>query len=405
MPPQPAPRSNSNALEYRMSRLGRLWLGACGIGCIGVGLWFLSMAMLPQTPLWGIGVKLGIAAFALFLAWGGSYCVLGVLRWKTLLWDDRIAHVGVITTRNLHRSEVRGYRLLQGREGLVLQLFPADDAQKPMNVAIGRLDPHLQTWIAGLPDLDARDHRQGEWELYARPDLGSTPEARRKTLERYARFASAANVVGWLIPIWAWLFPWPRDLALAVSALVPLAGGAAVAASRGVLTLGEKTRSEPRPGLIGVMFAGLGIVIRAMLDLHLVDWVPSLMLGAALGVLLTGLARRADPKALEKPAVAALFCFAASAYGWGLIAEADTRFDTGAPQVYRTRVLDKYSSVGERHTSWNLQLGPWGPSKTDEAQDVGRAVYDRLNKGDEACVRLYRGALKIRWFIVDRCAA
>jgi hypothetical protein len=43
--------------------------------------------------------------------------------------------------------------------------------------------------------------------------------------------------------------------------------------------------------------------------------------------------------------------------------------------------------------------------RTAETEDVGRRVFDRLNKGDVACVRLHQGALGIRWFEVDRCVA
>jgi hypothetical protein len=387
-----------------MTRAGQLWLSACGVGCGGIGAWMLGITFFPQTPPMDLPVKLILAGFGAFLIWAGVYCAVGAWRFKTLFWPDRVSQVNAFATRTLHRVEVKGFRVQRGRGGAVLVLFPIEEGRQILRLAVGQLDAPLQRWLSGLRDLDQADHAAGERELLARTDLGATPELRRAAVERWRRPAQIANALGFVIPAWAWLFPRPFDLALSVCALAPLAAIGLVAASRGVVTLGETSRSEPRPGVPGLLFAGFGIMIRALLDLHLIDWSLSLALGAATGAIFTVIARRVDPHALSGRVAVGFLWLAASAYAWGLVAEANSLFDRAAPQTFRTRVVDKYESAGERHTSWNLTFAPWGPVKTQGAEDVGRRVYDRLNKGDIACVSLHPGALRIRWYEVDRCA-
>lgn len=91
-----------------------------------------------------------------------------------------------------------------------------------------------------------------------------------------------------------------------------------------------------------------------------------------------------------------------SVYPWGGLTLANALLDHGAPEVFRVAVRGKHVSEG-KHTSWNLELDPWGPVTERKDVDVGPRLYGAVSMGDRVCVALHPGALGTRWYVVRRC--
>ena len=79
-------------------------------------------------------------------------------------------------------------------------------------------------------------------------------------------------------------------------------------------------------------------------------------------------------------------------------------FDRAKPVEFRTKTLSKHVSSG-KHTSYDVELSPWGPKRAAEDVDVGRKLYGQIQVGQTVCVYVWPGALKIRWFEVETCPA
>ena len=81
-----------------------------------------------------------------------------------------------------------------------------------------------------------------------------------------------------------------------------------------------------------------------------------------------------------------------AAYSLGDVGEANALFDHSQLSVFRSQVMSKYVTSGKT-TRYHLRLAPWGPHDEPSDVTVPYTLYDRLQPGNQACVRLHQGAL------------
>jgi hypothetical protein len=381
---------------------------------IGMSVMAAFVSVMGAVFIWGalryFGSPPNPTGKTLMLVIGAAFVALGALvavgawRWKTLYWSDRITSVGLFYTQTLLKAEISGYRLITPSRGRpMLKLFSKGLNRTAMLVTMYRNDPAFSAWYRSLTDLDAVDRAAREKALMADTHLGATPDERRATLKRMSRISHVANGAGWAILLWAWLFPQPYALVMTLSALAPLVAIGLVRWSQGAMTLGEASRTDPRPGLAGLMFGGYGLVLRAVLDLHTLDWIGALI-GALVVAAVASTASRwaAGAQTKVKPVTLVLYFVATFAYGWGLVLEADRILDRAPAHVYPTQVTDMHISSG-KHTSYDITLAPWGPTRGQDGVDVGRPLYQQMHVGETVCPVLHPGALHIRWWEVGLC--
>ena len=99
--------------------------------------------------------------------------------------------------------------------------------------------------------------------------------------------------------------------------------------------------------------------------------------------------------------LAGMVCLAG--YAFALFTALDEQFDHAAPQVIRRQVLDKHHTASRAGIDNDATLESWGWTSSNPTMEVGPAVFDRLSKGGEACIRLHRGYLGAEWFEVTAC--
>ncbi len=187
--------------------------------------------------------------------------------------------------------------------------------------------------------------------------------------------------------------------------LAPLVAVGVVFWSRGVITIGQNPRHDPRPAVFGLFFAGFGVLVRAIYDFSVLDWMVVLPIAAVVSLVLTGVAYRADTKALSTPITLFVLWAICLGYGWGVAVEANALFDRAAPQEFQVQVNGKHISYGRRHTNYDLELAPWGPRTGGSSVDVGSRIYGQVSVGDNVCIALHPGAFKVRWWKVRVCGA
>ncbi len=372
----------------------------CAAGALGIAAWFVLAEAAPA--LWAAAVALaamtGCAAGAVLLTLGG-------FRWATALTDRRIGTLGIFKVRTMARRDVAGFRENPTQYGMrSVRLFSSRSGIKPLTVALNRPDERLLAWFYELPDLNCIDLEAAADALLARQDLGATPVARAVRLRRFQRIAAFADLGGYALALWGFIAPTPYGLVIALLAAAPLAGLALIMWSRGAITI-EPNTADPRPGLAGLFFmAPMVLGLRALLDCQVVDW-RGVIIAAAVVAAVAGAAfawRKAHAGPWAKLGTGISAAFVAAFLTWGTVVEADVMLDTSPVQKFRPLILDKTVVTGKR-TSYKLKLEPWGPYAEAADVDASREVYDAVEVGVPACIRLHGGALGVRWFSVRPC--
>jgi len=56
--------------------------------------------------------------------------------------------------------------------------------------------------------------------------------------------------------------------------------------------------------------------------------------------------------------------------------------------------------VKGKATTYELELGPWGPIPKRNKLRVGLATFNPIRRGDVVCLTLKRGALGVNWYYI-----
>lgn len=206
---------------------------------------------------------------------------------------------------------------------------------------------------------------------------------------------------GRLLAYWGILFPEPYGLCVAALAAAPLLGVLLAPWFEGRTGLNV---AEGRPsGTAGLIFpAAVVLALRGLLDLHVLDLLPALLVGGVLAGVFATLVVWATGEEVETWRVAT-FSVLAFGYGYGLAVEANA-LTTGARPVYvRTQVTDTWTSGSSRNPTYRLTLaGPLYPGVPDSVEVDGDFL--RANPvGSEVCVKIYRGRFGWRFWEVGYC--
>jgi hypothetical protein len=390
---------------YTPSPWAKAGLVVCGLFGVAMAIGCVAWVVWRPEPFWVLGLKAFIVGVGAFMGFAGLYTGACAFLAKNIITAHEITRQDFLKRKTIRKSTIVGYRIINVENNFSRVRFQTRGAdRKHFDILLIRPDEKLMSWISSLTDLDEVDRQKAEAKLLADSSLGETVQARRGRLARFKRIAQVANWLGIAILGWSWFWPKPYALAVAASAIAPIAALALIAWSRGAIAF-EKAKADMRPDLSGLFFAGMILGLRALLDVNLVLWSDAI-LPAGVIALAAYLIQRSLPLGERIGGFAVNFLTVGLClyYGWGAAIEANMLRDQGATKVFKTRVLSKRISGG-RSTSYYLELAPWGPrAKADEVSTV-RATYDRFKPGDPVCVYLYPGALNIRWFELGTCPA
>lgn len=393
------------APDYPRTYLVRLWARGLLIivGCLaiagGVGL-YLTSARGPAG--FEMPALLVIVVFVLF----GVCLLAAVWRSKVVLTQDAIEVHGLFTVRRLARSEIAGRRLLRVNYGqTVTEIVPNTEGVKPLKFSSSSMqtDRVLDSWLGALPDLDARETQAFEAAIASDPELGQTPEERLAHLARARKLASAFNAVTFVVSMWGFFYPRPYSAALLTAALLPWAAILLVAKSGGLYRL-DTQRNDVRPNVAAALYMpGFVLLMRAVLDVGVLDWERALIYGALAAVVMGWAALMSDPT-LRARRAAALALFALSCtYGYGAVVLGNFELDRAPDTEYRVAVLARHVSRGSRSTTYYLTLAPWGPRTEPKDVSVSWTLYNRTPSGGTVCVHQGPGALDISWYVIRAC--
>lgn len=386
---------------YRTPRWSRLVFGGLGAVLVAGALAGIGYAVLGRPdgePLVWLGLCGGLVAL-------GAYLIAALQVERIVLHPDRIELVELGRgLRSLRRDEIVGWRLVPLQYGLSqLVVVPRGQDRRPVKVtSFSAAQAARDPWFAGLPDLDALDRARAEAELLRSEALGADEGERRASLAWAGRIAWTLRVAAFALCGWGWFAPRPYLAAVGALAALPVIAVAVALAGHGRYGL-EGRREDLRPELLTpILFPGVVLGLRALLDLHLVDQRP-LIPWTALGTLgLVALLLAADASLRRRWWMGLLMASLLAAHPWATAAQANVLLDRTPGQPFEVPVIDKQISRG-KVIQHQLQLAPWGPVAAPERVDVEAALYEVVEPGGTVCVELHGGALGARWFSVARC--
>jgi hypothetical protein len=392
------PRTYQSSLGYRLLLIS---LGALLAAGSLLGLWYFGTGQEATSPQ-GTLILL-VVCLAFFLL--GAYLVVAMLKSKIILTADAIELHEPFVTKQLLRSQIAGWRVIPTQYVPTLEFTPRDPHAKKLKFAFTiKSDAAFQSWLATLRNLDAEELAESRAELETNQELGFTEEQRSDRLASAANCAKYLNFITYAAAAWGWFYPQPYSAAILVCSVLPLAAIFLGLRAKGVYQF-DGRRNDVRPSLaLPVIVPGAVLSIRALYDLSLLHWQKLVAPVLFVTIVLTAFIASADPSiARRRWPLLAIFLLSAF-YGAGATTLANALLDRSEPQIYETKILHKHVSTG-RHTSWELELAPWGPQNQSAEVSVPRTLYNSVQPGDIVCIQYHPGTLKIPWYLVALCPA
>jgi len=215
------------------------------------------------------------------------------------------------------------------------------------------------------------------------------------------RLSTILAVFGLLVVFWGLLYPHPYVLIIAILAALPWIAAEIVRRSAGLFRI-DSPRNDAHP-TVAIAFIAPGMVLaaRSLLDFNTVYSWAVLWFAIGIGVPLFLAAYAVDPSVRAKPAtLVAIFLFSI-AYGFGSAMQTNTMLDRSTGTTYTASVEGKRVLRG-RITTWELELGAWGPRTKLNRVRVTRATYNAIKRGDTVFLALKPGALGVHWYVMHR---
>ncbi|SPE42861.1 conserved membrane hypothetical protein [Candidatus Sulfopaludibacter sp. SbA3] len=365
---------------------------AAGIACPLAAYYFTNGAVALLLAATGVA----LAAFAIAV----------LLRRRIVLHRDSIEVHTATGNRAFAHAEMQGWKTTQTELGPRISLLPRDPLQSHITIdeQFFQLDEAFWVWIVKLPNLDINERAQSREEILGNPDYGATPDERKLTLARAIQLAQSANLAALILSYWAFLYPRPYALLMALCLVFPWLAILATARSRGLVRLG-RDRLRVRPSLmLAIQVPGLAAFALAFPAHKMLRWQEAIAPAVVLGLLLFAAAAAADSRLRKRGSDWGWILALTLPYGCGAELEANALLDHSQPAIHQATVIRKRIVPG-RYREYQLQLTPWRPVQQTGVVSVPASIYSALQPGSVACVQLRHGAPGIRWYTIDACGS
>jgi hypothetical protein len=196
---------------------------------------------------------------------------------------------------------------------------------------------------------------------------------------------SLANIA---VGLWGYFYPQPYGLCVAILICIPWL---AIAAARHI---------ESRQALgYSVVFPVAALLCRATNDIETLTLIRGVLIGSGVAALVMAVLFLAERKALQNYAAGLVIVWC---YGYGTALELNTLLDSANAKHARVPIVSRDYHIG-RYSTFELVLAPWGEKLRNHHTTVSWNTYVSLRGQTVACVNSGPGALRIRWYQVERC--
>jgi hypothetical protein len=386
---------------YRQTRGYRASMYACGIFLAIAALAGAGYALTMDDQASGVPAMLVV--LCVLVGIGGAAMIAGGARTRVVLHENEIEVFGIYRESRLSRAEISGMRVFGAGQGVAtIKLLPRYSSGAPLSLPPSlAMDAEFHAWFTGIDDLEAQD-RQASVDRYLKDE--SEPGSPEEKWQRLRTTSRVAQRLTWLMVAafaWSIFYPHPYRLVILTLALLPWVS-VALAAFRGNIYRLDSYRNDLVVNVGGAMtLPGFALTLRALFDVQVLDGYLAALLtiGGAVGCMGLILMFVDEMRGHRGSQLSLLLLMCT--YSYGVVMFANKQLDSGEPVSYTVPVLDKRISTGQGITRY-LRVGPWGPRKEAEEVEVGSDMYE-VAVGEQVCVYVYPGALRMRWYEVWTC--
>lgn len=237
----------------------------------------------------------------------GAICL--TRREVVILFADKIERHTAFGARSLTLDQIEGWRDVQGSPILISR----EGARSVTLPSWAVKSAALREWISGIPNLDRAAYEAARAEALSDKRLGDTKAERERTILGAHLIARLAAWVSIGLLVWIAAFPIFYPYAVGAGFLAPLAALGMVIADPKRFSLVPDNERQLPASLMGLLAVGGVLGLRAMIDVSLVDWWPSVATGVVVASVVTFGITRIDFSARHPIAVALIAPFL---FGW-----------------------------------------------------------------------------------------
>ncbi len=386
---------NTGRQEYPLGGWQRGFSLVVGLFAVAGGVFLIYTSLM--TPNSGPLLLMAIVPIAFAI-----YLLATALRSRLVIDGSRVEVRYGFSEKTADLSEIEGYRTVSTRNGSFWQL-KLKEGRGAITVQKSYNCDGVRAWLQQIPDLDERDRKALLEQIEQSQELGATPEERLAALNKAKQLNYGLTAVAIAGALGIWLggasLRLPSAIVLALLPVVMIY----LVRSGPLLYAIFKPKRDPRTDL-GIAFVACGFgLIFGDSSFHFVDQFSLLEYAALVGVLFCAGIYSAARKNPQFWGAMLGMLFIAGAYGFGLAGAADAIPDHATPANYSVTIENKHETHG-RSTSYYLDLGPWGPIQRPNSLSVSESTYDGTSIGDQVCLDLRPGVLRVQWYQVVACA-
>ncbi|MGA9071192.1 MAG: hypothetical protein WB424_13100 [Terracidiphilus sp.] len=391
----PVEDNNRNETVYKPTIVWKIILFFSSLLLFILALWMIWDLIKSQNRQPWSDLLLGTVILFFIIISAG--CGFGVLRWRLILDGDRITIFDVFSTKSYEKQELAGWRIL--RTTPLTLVFELKKNNKRIKTGlIFKIDEQLDQWFQEIPYLDDIDQAASTQKILEDEKLGSSIAERKTAIKWGKQQEKRLNWVTTIAVIIGFIYPRPYSLLIATLIFLPWAG-VALMRIKPNLFLADEYKNDKHPSVAyALMMPPLVLMLRAVLDWNIVFSFASAVLPVVLGGLLAVLILTCDPFTRKKRFSAIALIIVSLVYGYGTVIELDILLDCSKGKEISTHIIGKHVDSGKYGNSYYLELAPWGPKNADNDMEVNSESYKGFNKGDQACIILKNGALRIPWY-------
>lgn len=380
--------------EFPVSKGQRVFYFIMALITLGFGV-FLGINFVSRNP---VG-----SAFGILLSGSSILIVIGTLKRKIIVYDDRIIHVNLFRTRKLSLTDIKGCRIGQK----VISIVPNTTAQSKIiinNYIEYKGIAELTKWLhENFIDLDLVDYQTDLDSVMNDPRLGIIETDRKNAIHKARIIAITYNLVGGLFLIL--LFGFKRSSIFdAILVIYPFIAVIIIASSKGLIKFFAKQPTPYYSVCIGSYGAIIPLLIKSVAAYSILAlnnfWLPFVIATLAFGMLLMFSAPHKEATTKGR-SLSFGRLLTGGIYGFGCVILINCNFDRSAEKLFDADVLG-HSITHSKGTHYHIVIGQWGPKSSTSDVDVSEAEYFKDTIGTTVSVHLKKGLLNIPWYTVSR---
>ncbi|MDF2438872.1 MAG: hypothetical protein K0Q95_3248 [Bacteroidota bacterium] len=387
--------------EYKISKPWAIFIYITTPLLIALFCWMLIMPFIPamrgdvNSNAYWILVPISLGMIALMVMG-----LLDTIKGKFVIDKDQIYSEGVFSKRELMLHEIKGFRVTD--KYIFIESNNKEKKKIKVSIYFGNKDEIIEWLAEHYPNLDLVQANREHEEILKSKEFGSSAEERDLRLIKAHKTAKILNWTGGIIAVWTIFLAKPYELSIIASLVFPIVCLIIIKYYNGLIRVDER-KGTAYPTILFAMMSGTGICVRALLDYNIFDysnvWMPSIIITVLyMAVLLLGNKEFKFNKAKDYMSIIAISFFM-FAYGYGSVISINCFYDKSQPEIFNPTVLSKRISSG-KHTSYYLEVTPWGPQKEIDEVSVSRDLYSRLEPNDQLNIYFTKGKFDIPWFEV-----